>query len=469
MKLFNEKKYYSWFIAGLVFLSFLLWLTPVHIHAEDVMTSADGWKYSTEGSGSDVYAVIKGYQGTNWDLTIPSKIGNYNVQKIADYAFQGNNSVKSVIIPDSVTYIGRQAFMDCKYMTSATLGKGVSTVGMYAFAGTGISQFAFPDSVTSMGESILGGCTSLKKVTLPSKITAIPQLLCHNTRITEIRIPEGVKTIGSGAFSMCTSLEEVQLPKTLERIYASGFDGDYNLKLIYMYEGMDTIGQQAFRDCSDLEMITIPSTVRYIESEAFLGCTSLKTVVVKGTGSDPLMYSMCVGFNTKSAINPNMTIYCGPGSSSYTYANNNGIKTADLSAAPADPAENLSLDPPANSGTVVTPPKTTVQTTTQTASASSSQNYVPAKVKLTKAKAGKKKATVYFKRIAKNVTGYQVVLKKGKKTKQVTVKQTKKKTISKVIKKLKKGKWTVRVRAYNKINGRTYYGPWSAAKKIKVK
>lgn len=95
----------------------------------------------------------------------------------------------------------------------------------------------------------------------------------------------------------------------------------------------------------------------------------------------------------------------------------------------------------------------------------------PAKVKLAGAKVSGKKLTVKWKRISKNTKGYQVALKDKKtgKQKTYTVKQGKKSTLSKTIKKLKKGrKYAVRVRAYNVVEGHKVYGPWSKAKSGKV-
>lgn len=96
----------------------------------------------------------------------------------------------------------------------------------------------------------------------------------------------------------------------------------------------------------------------------------------------------------------------------------------------------------------------------------------PAKVKIKSARVSNKKLTLSWKRIKKNTKGYQVSLK-NKNTGKVTyynVKQSKKATLKKVIKKLKKNKtYAVRVRAYNKIGRETIYGPWSKVKSGKVK
>ena len=102
--------------------------------------------------------------------------------------------------------------------------------------------------------------------------------------------------------------------------------------------------------------------------------------------------------------------------------------------------------------------------------------YTPEKVALKKVFKGKKKANVKWNTLKKNVTGYEIQFrnkKTGKVVKTVKVKQTKKlakkKSIYKMVKKLKKGKYKVRVRAYNTVSGKTYYGKWSKNKSVKVR
>ena len=78
-----------------------------------------------------------------------------------------------------------------------------------------------------------------------------------------------------------------------------------------------------------------------------------------------------------------------------------------------------------------------------------------------------KKLTVKWKKNAK-ATGYQVNYKTGSKQKTVTIKSNK--TLSTVLKSLKKGAtYSVKVRGYKKVSGVTYYSKWSAVKKVKIK
>lgn len=91
----------------------------------------------------------------------------------------------------------------------------------------------------------------------------------------------------------------------------------------------------------------------------------------------------------------------------------------------------------------------------------------PAKMKTPSVKAGKKKITVKWKKLGGGSQSYQIyALKKGtKKAKYYTSNGTSK-TISKLT---KKKYYTVKIRAFKKISGKTYYGAWSNTKKVKVK
>ncbi len=92
------------------------------------------------------------------------------------------------------------------------------------------------------------------------------------------------------------------------------------------------------------------------------------------------------------------------------------------------------------------------------------KNLNPAKVSSLKAKAGANKAKLSWKKAAR-AKGYQVQQYKGGKWK--TVKKVK--TLKHTVKGLKKGTYKFRVRGYNTVSGKTYYGKWSKAVKVKIK
>lgn len=104
---------------------------------------------------------------------------------------------------------------------------------------------------------------------------------------------------------------------------------------------------------------------------------------------------------------------------------------------------------------------TTVPTTT-------TKNYTPAKVKLTSLTALKgHKIKAKWNKCSTSATGYQIYWAKDKKFKKVVAKTTTRgrSKVTYTGKNFTKGrKYYVRIRAYKKAGGKTYYGPWSNIK-----
>ena len=97
----------------------------------------------------------------------------------------------------------------------------------------------------------------------------------------------------------------------------------------------------------------------------------------------------------------------------------------------------------------------------------------PAASSLRSVKAGKKKATIKWKKQTKNVSGYQVYLSTSKKFKKNVIKKTvSKKKTSLTVKKLKAKKtYYVKIRTYykNPTTKKTTYSKWSKVKKVTIK
>ncbi len=160
--------------------------------------------------------------------------------------------LKSYIIPDRVTSIGKGAFKNCTGLTSITIPDSVTKIGDYAFEGcTGLNEpvcnkrlFAFlpknfkgvytiPDSVTKIGDYAFEGCTGLTSITIPDSVTKIGWGAFKNcTSLTSITIPDSVTKIGSWAFSGCTGLTSITIPDSVTEIGNYAFSGCTGLKEI---------------------------------------------------------------------------------------------------------------------------------------------------------------------------------------------------------------------------------------------
>ena len=91
------------------------------------------------------------------DVKIPSTIGGVAVTSIGATAFY-NNSLTSVMIPDSVTSIGNSAFR-ANNLTSVTIPNSVTSIGYIAFEKTSTSNHNLTTIVNKTGNSFDWGRT----------------------------------------------------------------------------------------------------------------------------------------------------------------------------------------------------------------------------------------------------------------------------------------------------------------------
>ena len=104
---------------------------------------------------------------TNLTFTIAN-----SVTMIADDAFYGCASLRSIAIPDSVTNIGNFAFCYCSGLTSITIPNSVTNIGDYAFRYcSGLTAITIPNSVTNIGSYAFDGCSGLNEVFLPRRFS----------------------------------------------------------------------------------------------------------------------------------------------------------------------------------------------------------------------------------------------------------------------------------------------------------
>ena len=176
-----------------------------------------------------------------------------SVTSIGNDAFSGCSRLTSVTIGNSVTSIAANAFFNCSGLTKVNISdmaswckisfeSGTANPLFYAkhlyLNGSEVKELIIPNSVTSIGENAFYNCSGLTSVTIPNSVTSIGYSAFYNcSGLTSVAIPNSVTSIGYSAFYNCSGLTSVIIPNSVTSIGSDPFSNCNNLKKIFVTGG----------------------------------------------------------------------------------------------------------------------------------------------------------------------------------------------------------------------------------------
>lgn len=196
------------------------------------------------------YEVSKG-QATDTVLKIPAIYHGRDVSSVATAAFRMYDCTE-VILPDSITTIGKNAFQYCS-----------------------LSKITLSNNLTEMGDYAFSGCKNLVSVDIPASLKQIPFFAFESCfALSSVTLHEGLEVIGTNAFGICRSLSSISIPTTVTEIGGSAF-ANSGLTSAVIPGNVVTLGAGAFSYCENLTYVKIAPGLKYLGGGAFGGCKLL--------------------------------------------------------------------------------------------------------------------------------------------------------------------------------------------------
>lgn len=196
-------------------------------------------------------------------------------------AFRQQSISGSLIIPEGVTWIGDQAFLECVNLTGIlSLPSTLRGISYMAFEGCKFTcELLLPQNLNSLGFSAFRGCRGLYgNLILPEGLSEIEESVfsgCSNFS-GDLNIPKNVKKIESGAFSGCSGLNgRLTLPDGLESIGNNAFSSCRFRGPLILPSTLKSIGSGAFESNMFSGELKLPSSLQELGSGAFAGCSRI--------------------------------------------------------------------------------------------------------------------------------------------------------------------------------------------------
>ncbi len=161
---------------------------------------------------------------------VPSSLsGSFTVKEgtkaLADRAFYNCEGLTEIILPHSVTTIGKYAFYGCRNLQSLTLHEGIQTIGIDAISQChSLTELTIPSTVRELN-GVITGCSSLKKVVLADSdsLTLNGGIASYCSALETVVIGTGVKAFPINTLYDCASLQYVIVRGEVTAIDYSAF------------------------------------------------------------------------------------------------------------------------------------------------------------------------------------------------------------------------------------------------------
>ena len=317
-----------------------------------------------------------------------------NIVSIGGFAFDCCLSLKKIDIPDSVVEMSGAVFLECRALEEVRLSENISelsatfsgcqslksvvvpesvkTIRLGTFTGcTALTSVVLPSGLSILPETnIFGGCTSLPEVTLRSGCknftvvdgvlfskdmttlytypsskkdstytvpdtveTIVSGAFSSTVYLTELTVPEGVTSCGSGVFSSgkvlrkltlpdslkeigantccdCAQLTDVRLPSGLTAIPDNFIGSDTKITTLDLPESITSIGQKAFQGCSSFTDLCVPPNTTSIGQEAYSSSGIRQAVIPAAVSELPTdTFFRCSELNSITILDPDCVIY----------------------------------------------------------------------------------------------------------------------------------------------------------------
>lgn len=265
-----------------------------HEHVVNNITYENlGDRFILSGGNSVLEGMTSAGAMVGGSLELPAGQG---ITVIGDGFCFGNQSVRSLIVPEGVQRIGASAFCNCSNLEKVTLPESLTMIDSSAFencialrsigipAGVRLGENVFRGCIglekATIGNGVIGGkgcfiaCSSLREAHLGEDTNVADSMFANCPELHHVVLSNGMTVIDDYGFCDCAALQRLMVPPSLKKIGGAAFRGCSSIPRVDGISSPISVGINAFEDCSSLEEFSLPSGSK-LSDGAFKNCTRI--------------------------------------------------------------------------------------------------------------------------------------------------------------------------------------------------
>lgn len=277
-------------LAAAVTLIAVLSASVLVLSDSDAAFSQDGFEYEPLTDGT---VAVTGYTGDATEVTVPSQVeydGTTYSVVAANGTFEGNETVESIVFPETVRLVDEYALDGCSALKAVVFPGTIEVISGVMFNGctslvsvevVGGDRYVSSEGVVysyDMTELVYFPAGLTGTFTIPDTVESIGRAGFSGSHLTSVDIAN-VTEVGPFAFQWSSlSTVTVKAGVTYE---TSAYLGSA-VQWLIIEDGVDTIDSRMFAHCIDLRTLTVPASVESIGEAAFEECYQLTDVYLFG-------------------------------------------------------------------------------------------------------------------------------------------------------------------------------------------
>ncbi|WP_444363893.1 leucine-rich repeat protein [Prevotella sp.] len=217
--------------------------------------------------------------GLTGSLNIPE-----GVVEIGDNAFLDNDFTGVLALPSTLKKIDSGAFANAAFICPLNLPDGIEEIGDDCFNNCRnlYGNLILPSHLKKLGSNAFRGCTGLKgDLVIPKSLTRISWQAFESCGLGgRLQLHDGITSIGYRAFSNNGFIGELELPKSLTGLYGGNFEGNNFSGSFKIPKGLTSISDEAFSYCTFEGEMEIPDGIMCIHKRTFYNSKNLQKIIL---------------------------------------------------------------------------------------------------------------------------------------------------------------------------------------------